>query len=162
MENNTTKQKWEKYFSGGLVDLPTPNWHGDIDFRYDSGDRVILGEIKTVKENYWSRNQLPLDMEQAKQYGSMSGLVDNYGRTIEVYLFEEHVFSDTEKSDYVIVVPFKKPTGNEKETIDFLDYDNAKCLYTQGKQKNGFTQIINWFCGMNIGIKPKHPLMCLA
>ena len=168
----TKKQSWKSDTGvfASIKDYASPCWVGDIDFYFTNKHRVIIGEIKTVKDKYFSPKQNPLYFEQAEIYASMVGLVNNNGCEHEVYLMEEHIFSDEFKNnnpekkwdDYVVIVPFKKPTGDEKETIDFLDKDQAVCLFMGGKCSNGFNQITNWFSGLKIGKKTDYPLMCLG
>lgn len=159
-ERHAFKQK--KGIFSAITKIATPNWHGDIDFKFQSHDRVIIGEIKTVNDGIWNPAQLPLDIEQAKQYAALVDIVDNYGRKQEVYLMEEHIFSNIKRDDYVVMVPFKKPNNTEKNPIDLLDMDRAVCLFLEGKCENGFNQITNWFMGLNIGKKTSYPLMCLG
>ena len=135
-----------EYFNGKM-DL----YLGDIDFKFADEFVNITAEIKTISES----NQFTgkkLSFNQAREYACDVDLLDDLKRIKKNYLFEYHKYNI---EPYVIIIPFKKITGNEKIAIDFLDLSKAKMLYV--KKDNQFNQ---WLSGNRyIGIFPKKQLL---
>jgi len=133
------------YFKG-KVDL----YLGDQDFVFADSMVSILGELKTVSKNNEFTGK-KLTFNQAREYSSKVNLLDNYGRTTKPFLFEYHKYV---KKPYVILIPFRKPTGKESTPIELLDLQNSFMLYLG-------TQLNNWFEKGVKGIKPSKPLLCV-
>ena len=151
MKNQTNlffDDKISKYFNGKM-DL----YLGDIDFKFADELVNIAAEIKTISEGNIFKGK-KLTYNQAREYSCDVDLKDNLNRIKKNYLFEYHKYV---KEPYVIIIPFKNISGNEKIAIDFLDLKNSKMLYV-----NKDEQLNQWFSGNRyIGIFPKKQLLCI-
>ena len=156
---NFNKQQYELFFGGsvskyfnGHLDL----YIGDKDFIFaDKGTDLIPGvnmtaEIKTVGIKGFDGKKLTLN--QAREYSSTVGLIDNLGRTMVSYLFEYH---KEVKKPYVIVTPFIRENGTQKKADDYLDLNRSIMLYVDIND-----QFCKWISGDRyVGVKPKNPLV---
>jgi hypothetical protein len=135
-----------EYFNGKM-DL----YLGDIDFRFADEFVNITAEIKTISnDNKFTGKKLSFN--QAREYACDVDILDDLKRIKKNYLFEYHKYTN---EPYVIIVPFKKITGQEKIAIDFLDLQKAKMLYV--KKESQFNQ---WLSGNRyIGIYPRKELL---
>lgn len=140
--------KISEYFTGEM-DL----YIGDLDFKFADQHTNITAEIKTIsRDNKFTGKKVSFN--QAREYASTVGMIDHYGRKCVSYLFEYHKYT---KNPFVIVVPFKKPNGNETVPSELLDMENARLLYVEKDQ-----QICNWLAGNRyIGAEMRKPLMCI-
>lgn len=135
-----------EYFNGKM-DL----YIGDMDFKFADEFVNITAEIKTIsKDNQFTGKKLSYN--QAREYSCDVDMLDDLKRIKKNYLFEYHKYNI---EPYVIIIPFKKITGNEKIAIDFLDIKKAKMLYI--KKENQFNQ---WLSGNRyVGVFPRKELL---
>jgi len=134
-----------EYFNG-KKDL----YIGDQDFVFADSHTHIIAELKTISiGNKFTGKKLTFN--QAREYASQDGLIDNYGRTIKTFLFEYHKYAP---KPYVIIIPFIKPNGTESQAKELIDLSNAHMLYI-GNQLN------NWFSNGKKGFKPLKALLCV-
>lgn len=135
-----------EYFNGKM-DL----YLGDIDFKFADEFVNITAEIKTISnDNKFTGKKLSFN--QAREYACDVDILDDLKRIKKNYLFEYHKHTN---EPYVIIVPFKKITGQEKIAIDFLDLKKAKMLYV--KKEN---QLNQWLSGNRyVGIYPRKELL---
>jgi len=160
MENFNTKQ-YEKFFGGSVSEYFNGHqdlYLGDKDFIFaDIGRDLLPGinitaEIKKVGATGYGGKKL--SMNQAREYSSTVGLIDNLGRTMKSYLFEYH---PEVKDPYVIVIPFFPAKGYEKEVKQYLDLNNQKMLYVDKYEQFG-----KWLSGDRyVGTKPTKELLCV-
>lgn len=158
---NFNKKQYEKFFGGsvskyfnGHLDL----YLGDKDFVFaDTGKDLFSGihitaEIKKVGVMGFDGKKLTIN--QAREYSSTVGLIDNLGRTMLNYLFEYH---SEVKNPYVIVTPFVSAKGNEQNVEQYLNLDDSKMLYVDKNE-----QFCKWLSGDRyVGVKPKNPLQTI-
>jgi len=141
------------FFNGTLTEYfkgKTNLYIGDQDFVFADNMVSIIGELKTISIGNEFKGK-KLSFNQAREYASKNNVIDNYGRTIKTFLFEYHKHV---KKPYVIIIPFKTPTGKEKMAHQLIDLNNSHMVYV-GKQLN------EWFELGHKGIKPQKPLLCV-
>lgn len=146
-------KKSEKFFEGKLTEVFTGAknlYIGDHDFKFANDHFVINAEIKTISRDnkYAGKKQWA---KQAREYAATAGLVDRLNRKHMNYLFEFYAYAS---KPFVIVVPFKAATGNEKSTIDYLNVDAARMLYIDDQ----FEKLFQLFDLEQIGTRPQYPL----
>jgi hypothetical protein len=151
MKNQTNlffNNKVSEYFNGKM-DL----YLGDIDFKFADEIVNITAEIKTVSEfNIFTGKKISFN--QAREYAAETEIFDNLKRFKKNYLFEYHKFAI---NPYVIIIPFMKITGNEKNAIDFINLNKMKMLYV-----NKDNQLNKWLSGDRyVGIMPKNKLLVI-
>lgn len=137
----TCGQKPSKAFFDGIISSHFRGcdlYIGDLDFKFADEERVVIAEIKYVSKNHKFIGR-KISFLQAKEYAALVGVVDNYGRKQEVFIFEAH---EVEPHPYIVIVPFKKPTGDELHPVQFLDRGGARCVYV--KKDN---QLGHWLAG---------------
>ena len=126
---------------------------GDKDFVFADTFVNIQAEIKTISKNGKFTGK-KVSFNQAREYASNVGNRDNLSRLNKSYLFEHHKYA---KNPYVIVIPFVKPKGTEKNAKDFLDLKKAKMMYLI--KDNQFNK---WLSGDRyVGMYPKKELLTL-
>jgi len=125
---------------------------GDLDFKFADDTNVIIGEIKYVNSSHKFLGSR-MTFLQAREYAAMTDVTDNLGRQQKTYLFEAHEV----KEPYVAVVPFLKPTGEEKHPIEFLDIDNGRLVYVDKDNQFG-----RWIAGdRHVGTNIRNALKCV-
>ena len=158
---NFNKKQYEKFFGGGVSEYFDGHknlYLGDKDFIFaDPANGLhpgtnITAEIKKVGATGFDGKKL--SMNQAREYSSTVGLIDNLGRTMLSYLFEYH---PEVRDPYVIVIPFLPAKGDEKEVKQYLDLNNSKMLYVIKYEQFG-----KWLSGDRyVGTKPTKDLLCV-
>lgn len=153
METINTKNQYNLFFEGEVSDFFNHKnlYLGDIDFKFADDYVSLQAEIKTIsKGNVFTGKKLSFN--QAREYACNVDIIDNFKRCQKCYLFEYH---NKAKEPYVIVTPFKKPNGMEKQAKDFLDLNKSKMLYI--KKENQFNR---WLSGDRyVGVKPLKDLL---
>lgn len=148
-------QKKSKTFFDGIISEHFRGcdiYIGDMDFKFADDDRVIISEIKYVNKAHKFIGKR-ISFLQAKEYAALQGVKDNYGRTQEAFVFEAHEVEEP----YIVIVPFKKPTGEELHPIQFLDRGAARCVYV--KKEN---QLGRWLAGDRyVGTYSSKDLKCI-
>jgi hypothetical protein len=155
-KQQTLKNHPISFFDGSISKYFNGEKHlylGDKDIVFGDQNVNITAELKTIsRDGKFSGKKMSFN--QAREYSSTVGMIDNFGRKCNSYLFEYHKYLQT---PYVIVVPFKKPTGNETTAIELLDVKNALMMYVD--KHDQFNQ---WLSGNRyIGKFPRKPLLCV-
>jgi len=152
---DTCGQKPSKTFFDGQVSEHFKGcdiYIGDLDFKLADDTNVIIAEIKYVNSSHKFVGK-KISFNQAREYAAMTGVIDNLGREQRTYVFEAH---EVEKP-YIAVVPFLKPTGNERHAFDFLDIDNARLVYVFHENQFG-----RWLAGDRyVGTEMRNALKCV-
>jgi len=161
MEENFNKKQYDKFFGGSVSKYFNGHknlYIGDKDFIFADTGRYLLpginitAEIKKVGATGFDGKKL--SMNQAREYSSTVGLIDNLGRKMLSYLFEYH---PEVREPYVIVIPFFPAKGDEKEAKQYLDENNSKMLYVDKLDQFG-----RWLSGdPYVGKKPTKALLCV-
>jgi hypothetical protein len=152
----TTMKQTNLFFDGKVSEYFNGHknlYLGDKDFVFADIFVNIQAEIKTIsKDGKFSGKKVSFN--QAREYASNVGNRDNLGRLNRSYLFEYHKYV---KEPFVIVIPFIKPKGIEKNAKDFLNLKKAKMMYvTKNNQFN------KWLSGDRyVGVYPKKELLTI-
>ena len=126
---------------------------GDKDFIFADELINITAEIKVISNNAMFKGK-KLTLNQAREYASNVGIIDNYGRTQSAFLFESHPYV---KEPYVIITPFVKNDKIQKDVQKYLDTNKSKMLYLH--KDNQFSR---WLASDHtVGVKPLKPLLCV-
>jgi len=152
----TTMKQTDLFFNGKVSEYFNGHknlYLGDKDFIFADIFVNIQAEIKTISKNDKFTGK-KVSFNQAREYAANVDNRDNLGRLNKSYLFEYHKYAN---NPYIIVVPFIKPKGTEKNAKDFLDLKKAKMLYeTKDNQFN------KWLSGDRyIGVYPKKELLTI-
>lgn len=126
---------------------------GDKDFIFADDLVNITAEIKVVSANAKFTGK-KLTLNQAREYASNVGVIDNYGRTQTSFLFESHPYVN---DPYVIITPFVQNNEIQKDVKKYLDFNKSKMLYIHRQD-----QFSRWLASDHtVGVTPQKPLLCV-